>query len=125
MSATPWLEVVSPGAFASVQDAGRRGWRRVGVPWAGVLDPRLMRVANALVGNDGGAPVIECFDGGLQLAARDGALRLAVAGDATVELESAGERRLLSSWRSLTLAAGSRAPAARARPSMPPKAARA
>ena len=106
MSATPWLEVVSPGAFASVQDAGRRGWRRVGVPWAGVLDPRLMRVANALAGNDGGAPVIECFDGGLQLAAREGFLRLAVAGDATVEVESAGERRLLSSWRSLTLAAG-------------------
>jgi allophanate hydrolase len=106
MSAAPWLEVVSPGAYASVQDAGRRGWRRVGVPWAGVLDPRLMRVANALAGNDGGAPVIECFDGGLQLAAREGALRLAVAGDAVVEIESAGERRLLSSWRSLTLAAG-------------------
>jgi len=106
MSPAPSLEVVSPGAYASVQDAGRRGYRRVGVPWAGVLDPRLMRVANALVGNDGGAPVIECFDGGLQLAARDGALRLAVAGDATVEVESAGERRLLAAWRSLTLAAG-------------------
>jgi allophanate hydrolase len=106
VSTAPWLEVVSPGAFASVQDAGRRGWRRVGVPWAGVLDPRLMRVANALAGNDGGAPVIECFDGGLQLAAREGALRLAVAGDAVVEVESAGERRLLSSWRSFTLDAG-------------------
>ena len=32
MSAAPWLEVVSPGAYASVQDAGRRGWRRVGAP---------------------------------------------------------------------------------------------
>lgn len=106
MSTAPWLEVVSPGAYASVQDAGRRGWRRVGVPWAGVLDPRLMRVANALVGNDGGAPVIECFDGGLQLAAREGALRLAVAGHAAVEVETAGERRLLAAWRSLTLAAG-------------------
>lgn len=106
LSTTPWLEVVSPGAYASVQDAGRRGWRRIGVPWAGVLDPRLMRIANALVGNDGGTPVIECFDGGLQLAAREGALRLAVAGDAVVEVESAGERRRLSSWRSLTLATG-------------------
>ena len=64
------VNAIAPGAFASVQDAGRRGWRRVGVPWAGVLDPRLMRVANALAGNDGGAPAIECFDGGLQLAAR-------------------------------------------------------
>jgi allophanate hydrolase len=50
--------------------------------------------------------VIECFDGGMQLAARGGAVRLAVAGDAVVELESAGERRVIAAWRSLTLAAG-------------------
>lgn len=106
MSAPPRLEVLSPGAYASLQDLGRRGYRRVGVPWAGVLDARLMRIANALVGNPAGAPVIECFDGGLQLAARGAALRLAVAGDAVVEVESAGERRVLAAWRSLTLQAG-------------------
>jgi allophanate hydrolase len=106
MDATPQLEVIAPGAYASLQDIGRRGYRRVGVPWAGVLDPRLMRIANALVGNAEGAAVIECFDGGLQLAARGGALRLAVAGDAVVEIESAGERRVLDPWRSLTLADG-------------------
>jgi allophanate hydrolase len=100
------IEVVSPGAYASVQDAGRRGFRRVGVPWSGVLDARLMRIANALVGNDAGAPVIECFDGGLQLAARDGAVRLAVAGDAVLEHDGAGQRRTVAAWRSLTLCAG-------------------
>ncbi len=104
MSAAPSLEVVAPGAYASLQDFGRRGFRRIGVPWAGVLDARLMRIANALVGNAEGAPVIECFDGGLQLAARGGAVRLAVAGDAVVEVEGAGERRALGSWRSVTLA---------------------
>lgn len=106
MSAPSTLEIISPGAYASVQDKGRRGLRRVGVPWAGVLDPRLMCIANALVGNTENTPVIECFDGGLQLAARGGALRLAVAGYASVELESAGERHVLQAWRSLTLAAG-------------------
>lgn len=103
---TPHIEVVSPGAFASVQDAGRRGYRRVGVPWSGALDARLMRVANALVGNADGTPVIECFDGGQQLVARGGSVRLAVAGHAVVEIESAGERRALGAWRSLTLADG-------------------
>jgi allophanate hydrolase len=103
MTAPPALEIVAPGAYASLQDLGRRGYRRVGVPWAGVLDARLMRIANALVGNAEGTPVIECFDGGLQLAARGGRLRLAVAGDAVVEVECAGERRLLAAWRSLTL----------------------
>ncbi|WP_291011931.1 biotin-dependent carboxyltransferase family protein [Hydrogenophaga sp.] len=106
MTAEPHIEVISPGAYASVQDTGRRGYRRVGVPWAGVLDPRLMRVANALVGNADGTPVIECFDGGLQLVARGGNVRLAVAGHAVVEIESAGERRVLGAWRSLTLTEG-------------------
>lgn len=106
MNRAPQLEVVSPGAYASVQDRGRKGYRRVGVPWAGALDPRLMRLANALVGNPEGAPVIECFDGGLQLAARGGPVRLAVAGDAVVETERAGERQVLAPWRSLTLADG-------------------
>lgn len=106
MNAAPQLEVVSAGAYASLQDLGRQGYRRVGVPWAGVLDARLMRIANALVGNDEGAPVIECFDGGLALAARGGAVRLAVAADAVTEFDSAGERRTLAAWRSLTLAEG-------------------
>ncbi len=106
MSAAPQLEVVSAGAYASLQDLGRRGFRRIGVPWAGVLDPRLMRIANALVGNAAGTPVIECFDGGQQFAARGGAVRLAVAGDAVLELERSGERTVLSAWLSLTLADG-------------------
>ena len=103
---TPTLEVLSAGAYASLQDKGRRGYRRVGVPWAGVLDPRLMRIANALVANAEGSPVIECFDGGQQFMARGGAVRLAVAGDAVVELESAGQRSVLEPWRSMTLADG-------------------
>jgi len=106
MNAAPFLEVLSPGAYASVQDLGRRGHRRIGVPWAGVLDARLMRIANALVGNAEGAPVIECFDGGLHLAARGGTLRLAVAGDAVVEVDRGGEQQVLDAWRSLTLADG-------------------
>lgn len=98
------VEVIASGAWASVQDRGRRGWRRIGVPWAGALDPALLRIANALAGNDENAPAIEAFDGGLQLAARGGALRLAVAGDAVLEVEDAhGQRRPHPPWRSLTL----------------------
>lgn len=100
------LEVMAPGSYASFQDLGRRGHRRIGVPWSGALDPRLMRIANALVGNDEAMPVIECFDGGLQLAARGGVIRVAVAGDALVEIEVAGRRQVLAGWRSLCLADG-------------------
>ena len=53
MSTHSELEILSSGAFASIQDGGRYGFRRIGVPWAGVLDRRLMRIANALVDNPG------------------------------------------------------------------------
>lgn len=97
------LEIVAAGAYASLQDTGRRGYRRIGVPWAGALDPRLMRIANALVDNPEGAPVVECFDGGQRFAARGGAVRVAVAGDAVIEIELGTERRALAAWRSVTL----------------------
>ncbi len=106
MSTQTELEIVSPGAFASLQDGGRHGFRRIGVPWAGVLDRRLMRIANALAGRDEDAPVIECFDGGLQLTAHGGVAKVAVAGDAVVEVDGADGRRQLAPWRSVTIAEG-------------------
>ncbi len=106
MSTQTELEIVSPGAFASLQDGGRHGFRRIGVPWAGVLDRRLMRIANALADRDENAPVIECFDGGLHVVAHDGAVKLAVAGDAVVEVDGPDGRRQLAPWRSVTIADG-------------------
>ena len=106
MSTQTELEIVSPGAFASLQDGGRHGFRRIGVPWAGVLDGRLMRIANALAGRDEAAPVIECFDGVLHVVAHGGAVKLAVAGDAVVEVDGPDGRRQLAPWRSVTIAEG-------------------
>ena len=106
MSTKTELEIVSPGAFASLQDGGRHGFRRIGVPWAGVLDRRLMRIANALADRDENAPVIECFDGGLHVVAHGGAVKLAVAGDAVVEVDGPDGRRQLAPWRSVTIADG-------------------
>ena len=48
---TPQLMVLSPGAMASIQDLGRFGYRRIGVPQSGVMHSDLMWVANALAGN--------------------------------------------------------------------------
>jgi allophanate hydrolase len=76
------------------------------VPWSGVLDARLMRVANALAGNAEGTPVVECFDGGQQFVARGGPVRVAVAGHAALEIERHGERQAVAAWRSVRLAAG-------------------
>lgn len=102
---TPALEVRSPGAYASIQDAGRRGLRRIGMPWAGVLDPAALCIANRLVGNPDAAPVLECFDGGQRLAAVGGPLRLAVAGTAQLTVEGGGRRVRVAPWRSFVLQA--------------------
>lgn len=103
MTSDSILEVLAAGAWASIQDFGRRGWRRAGVPWSGVLDPRLMRIANRLVGNAEDAPVIECFDGGQQFRAHGARLRLALAGGAVLEIQGVAGRRSLQPWRSFCL----------------------
>jgi len=42
-----------------VQDRGRSGWRHLGVPLAGALDPMAMELANRLVGNRADAALLE------------------------------------------------------------------
>ena len=100
------LLVTAPGALTLVQDLGRRGWRRYGVPGAGALDGGLLRIANALAGNAEGAPALEFFLAGPTLQAVDAPVQLGLAGDFAVTLQRGGERTALASWRSITLQPG-------------------
>ena len=45
------IEVLEGGIFTTVQDLGRYGYQRYGVPVSGTMDPFALRVANLLVGN--------------------------------------------------------------------------
>lgn len=45
------LRAIAPTPFVTVQDAGRRGWRRFGVSSSGAMDRMSLAIANALVGN--------------------------------------------------------------------------
>ncbi|PZR79424.1 MAG: hypothetical protein DLM52_01075 [Chthoniobacterales bacterium] len=62
--------VLSAGYGATVQDRGRFGFRKFGVPTTGALDSAALRVLNLLVGNDEDAAGLEISTGrvGLQLA---------------------------------------------------------
>lgn len=53
------LEVLEGGLFTTIQDAGRSGYRKYGVPLSGVMDERAFKLANWLVGNEEAAPVLE------------------------------------------------------------------
>ncbi|GAB3139267.1 5-oxoprolinase/urea amidolyase family protein [Microbispora hainanensis] len=55
------VEVVRPGILTTVQDwPGRTGYWQVGVPPSGPMDDRSFRYGNAVLGNDPGAPGLEC-----------------------------------------------------------------
>ena len=105
------IRVVAAGLQASVQDAGRRGLRRLGIPWAGALVPAFLHAANALVGNAPEDPAIECFEGGLELLLEAPA-RIALTGlGSAARLEaSVGTRapRALAPWCGHRLPAGTR-----------------
>jgi antagonist of KipI len=46
------MEVVKPGLHATVQDLGRRGYGKYGIPKSGAMDGYAHRLANWLVGNN-------------------------------------------------------------------------
>ena len=63
------FEVVGPGLLTTVQDLGRWGWQRYGVPVSGAMDPLALEIGNILVGNDRGAAGLEAALSGPTLRA--------------------------------------------------------
>lgn len=63
----PVITVLNGGTQTTVQDAGRPGYRHLGIPRSGAADKLSFAIANHLVGNDWDAPALECALGGLHL----------------------------------------------------------
>lgn len=74
------LTVLSAGPHVTLQDGGRPGFLRFGVPASGAMDRPALAMANVAVGNPPGATAIEVSPGGLTLALEGAPLRLAIAG---------------------------------------------
>ncbi len=53
------LRVLNAGLFSTIQDIGRKGFRKYGVPVSGAMDEKAYELSNWLVGNESGAPVLE------------------------------------------------------------------
>ncbi|MFZ5916002.1 MAG: biotin-dependent carboxyltransferase family protein [Chloroflexota bacterium] len=73
------LQVLEPGLLTTVQDLGRRGYERLGVPVAGAMDEYALRAANGLVGNPPDAAGLEMTLAGPRLRADENCL-IAVCG---------------------------------------------
>jgi biotin-dependent carboxylase-like uncharacterized protein len=97
------LSIDFAGPQVSIQDAGRHGAMRFGVPWSGPMDRRAFAAANLALGNPADAPAIEVSLGGLTLTCQSGSVGFAVAGGGFI-LDHAGTRR--GSWTKATLHPG-------------------
>lgn len=73
------IEIVEPGPFASIQDAGRVGFARLGVARSGAFDRAALHLGNRLVGNRPDLAAIEVTLGGLAVRVHD-AVTVALAG---------------------------------------------
>jgi biotin-dependent carboxylase-like uncharacterized protein len=91
------FQLDSPGFGASIQDAGRIGWRRFGVPPSGWMDDHAATWANRLLDNPAGAAVLE-----LQV---QGAV-LSVLEDAWIAITGADMASNVQTWRALHVREG-------------------
>lgn len=96
------VRVVKPGMATTIQDLGRPGYYRVGIPPSGSLDQYSSLAANLLVGNDDAAAVLECTYLGPQLHFEAPTV-VAVTGAELPPLLN-GETR--STWESFAVAEG-------------------
>ena len=98
------LRVVALGGGGSVQDDGRPGWRRFGVPPGGCMDPRAAERANRLVENPPGTPVLELFRGGHRFAVLHSHWVAVCGADVECKAGRSGEEReVFSSQRAIWL----------------------
>lgn len=104
------LKVIQPGLQTTVQDLGRAGGQRFGVPVSGALDVEALCAANTLAGNPHGTAGLEIALMGPTLEVTADSARFAVAGGAT-EIEVTGldgTLRRIPSLQSVRLLRGER-----------------
>ncbi len=74
------LKVLEPGIAASLQDCGRTGYQRFGVPVSGALDTVSLTIANLIAGNAPGTAAIEILGAALVLEVEAGSVTVALSG---------------------------------------------
>ncbi|MGL5930316.1 MAG: biotin-dependent carboxyltransferase family protein [Dermatophilaceae bacterium] len=90
---TSRLLVRRPGPLTLVEDLGRPGHAASGVPESGALDPRALRLANRLVGNDEHLAGLEITGGGLELRAEGAVVVAATGAPATLVVDGPDRQR--------------------------------
>lgn len=96
------IEVIKGGALSTVQDLGRYGYQRYGVPVSGALDQFALRVGNVLVGNQESDAGLEVTFLGPTLRFHFNATIAITGGDLSPVLDG----RPIPGWTSLSVPEG-------------------
>jgi biotin-dependent carboxylase-like uncharacterized protein len=96
------IRVVDPGPQTTVQDLGRRGQLRYGIPPSGPVDRRSFVLANRLVGNPDGAAGLECAFTGPRFEVTEACAMAVTGANARVSINGAEA----SPWATITLQPG-------------------
>lgn len=104
MKITSYLQfyIISPGLFTTVQDMGRYGFQKFGVPITGALDSFAAQMANFLVGNNSNAALLEFTVVGPRLLVMHDALVAITGAEMEIKLNST----LVSSWEAFRVKPG-------------------
>lgn len=97
------IEVVKGGMFTTVQDLGRYGYQRFGVPVSGALDQFALRVGNLLVGNKEGDAGLEATFLGPTLRFHFNAIIAVTGGDLSPVLDG----QPVPGWMAVAVSEGS------------------
>jgi antagonist of KipI len=91
------IEVVEPGRWTTIQDPGRPGLERFGIPSGGAADRFAADVANRIVGNHPDAALLECTASGPTVR---------FSANAVVAL-TGGQSAGAATWQAIRIARGS------------------
>ncbi len=98
------LCVEAAGPLTSVQDRGRPGWRRFGVPPSGPVDRRAFAAALAAVGAEADGAAVELSLGGLTVVCEGAPVSIALSGAASAAIDGVE----IGGWCVATLQPGMR-----------------
>lgn len=96
------FEVIKPGLSTSIQDLGRIGYQKYGIPTSGAMDSFAHRVANLLVGNQEEEATLEIMLMGPQLKILQDTV-VAIGG---ADLSATIDGKPLYPWKSFRVYAG-------------------
>ena len=96
------LEILEPGLLTTVQDRGRYGYQRYGVPVSGAMDEFALRMANLMAGNDQDAASMEVTVRGPKIEFHSPTWIAVTGADISPEVDG----QPLPMWESVEIGAG-------------------